>query len=104
MRIGLVGYGTGGQHFHAPFIAAAGGVALAGVVARAPGTIAKIEADLPAAVDPKLPLIVLPVGILGTVAGAKLTRILSDGLFFLLVHVALITVSLKLVFDALPFG
>ena len=47
MRIGLVGYGTGGQHFHAPFIAAARGVELAGVVARAPGTVAKVEADLP---------------------------------------------------------
>ena len=47
MRIGLVGYGTGGQHFHAPFIAAAEGVELAGVVARAPATIAKVEADLP---------------------------------------------------------
>lgn len=47
MRIGLVGYGTGGQHFHAPFIAAAKGVELAGVVARAPVTIARIEADLP---------------------------------------------------------
>lgn len=47
MRIGLVGYGTGGQHFHAPFIAAANGVELAGVVARAPATIAKIEADMP---------------------------------------------------------
>ena len=47
MRIGLVGYGTGGQHFHAPFIAAADGVELAGVVARAPHTIANVEADLP---------------------------------------------------------
>ncbi len=47
MRIGLVGYGTGGQHFHAPFIAAAKGVELAGVVARAPATIAKVEANLP---------------------------------------------------------
>src|SRR5262245_12410879 len=47
MRIGLVGYGTGGQHFHAPFIAAAEGVELAGVVARAPATIAKAKADLP---------------------------------------------------------
>ncbi|TPE50829.1 Gfo/Idh/MocA family protein [Amaricoccus solimangrovi] len=46
MRIGLVGYGTGGRHFHAPFIAAAEGVELAGVVARAPATIAKVEADL----------------------------------------------------------
>lgn len=47
MRIGLVGYGTGGQHFHAPFIAAAEGVILAGVVARAPATVARVEADLP---------------------------------------------------------
>lgn len=54
--------------------------------------------------DPKLPLLVLPVGILGTVAGARLTRVLSDSLFFLMVNVALLTVSLKLVFDALPAG
>lgn len=47
MRIGLVGYGTGGRHFHAPFIAAAQGVSLAGVVARAPATIAAVTADLP---------------------------------------------------------
>ncbi|MCP1199054.1 Gfo/Idh/MocA family protein [Notoacmeibacter sp. MSK16QG-6] len=47
MRIGVVGYGTGGQHFHAPFIAAAQGVSLAGVVARAPATVAKVQADLP---------------------------------------------------------
>ncbi len=55
-----------------------------------------------AAVDPKLPLLVLPVGILGTFAGARLTRVLSDGLFFALVQIALFTVSLKLVVDALP--
>ena len=55
MRVGLVGYGTGGQHFHAPFIAAARGVELAGVVARAPATIAKVQADLPGvAVFPSL--------------------------------------------------
>lgn len=47
IRIGVVGYGTGGQHFHAPFIAAARGVALAGIVARAPETIAKAKADFP---------------------------------------------------------
>ncbi len=46
MRLGLVGYGTGGRHFHAPFVAAARGVELSGVVARAPETIARI-ADLP---------------------------------------------------------
>jgi predicted dehydrogenase len=34
MRIRLVGYGTSGQHFHAPFIAAAKAVELAGVAAR----------------------------------------------------------------------
>ena len=47
LRIGVVGYGTGGQHFHAPFIAAAQGCVLAGVVARAPATVAKVRADLP---------------------------------------------------------
>lgn len=47
MRIGVVGYGTGGRHFHAPFIAAARGCELAGVVARAPATRAKVAADLP---------------------------------------------------------
>lgn len=47
MRIGLVGYGMGGQCFHAPFIVAAEGTELAGVVARAPATVAKIEADFP---------------------------------------------------------
>ncbi|WP_380182909.1 Gfo/Idh/MocA family oxidoreductase [Kalamiella sp. sgz302252] len=47
MRIGLVGYGTGGQHFHAPFIQAAEGLELVGIVARAPKTIAKVRADFP---------------------------------------------------------
>jgi len=47
MRIGVVGYGTGGQHFHTPFIAAAKGCELAGIVARAPGTVAKARADWP---------------------------------------------------------
>lgn len=47
MRIGVVGYGTGGQHFHVPFIMAARGVELAGVVARAPTTRSKVQADLP---------------------------------------------------------
>ena len=46
MRIGVVGYGTGGRHFHVPFIQAAKGVELAGVVAR-PATIAAVKADLP---------------------------------------------------------
>lgn len=47
IQVGLVGYGTGGRHFHAPFILAADGVALAGVVARAPASIAKVTTDLP---------------------------------------------------------
>ncbi|WP_138469522.1 Gfo/Idh/MocA family protein [Poseidonocella sp. HB161398] len=47
MKFGVVGYGTGGQHFHAPFIAAARGCELGGVVARAPATVAKVRADLP---------------------------------------------------------
>lgn len=47
MRIGLVGYGTGGRHFHAPFIDAARGVVLSGIVARAPETIARVRADRP---------------------------------------------------------
>ena len=48
MRIGVVGYGTGGQHFHTPFIAAARGCTLAGIVARAPDTVARARADWPA--------------------------------------------------------
>lgn len=47
LRIGVVGYGTGGRHFHAPFIDAAEGCALAGIVARAPGTVAAANADWP---------------------------------------------------------
>lgn len=47
MRLGLVGYGVGGRYFHAPFITAAEGVELAGIVARAPDTIARAKADFP---------------------------------------------------------
>lgn len=47
MKIGVVGYGTGGQHFHTPFIAAAKNCHLAGIVARAPQTVAKVRADWP---------------------------------------------------------
>lgn len=47
MRIGLVGYGTGGQFFHAPFIAAAKEFELAGIVARAPKTVARAKYDFP---------------------------------------------------------
>jgi predicted dehydrogenase len=47
MRIGVVGYGTGGRHFHVPFIQAARGVELAGIVARAPATVERAKTDLP---------------------------------------------------------
>lgn len=47
MKIGIVGYGTGGRHFHAPFICAAKGLELTGIVARAPETIARVKADFP---------------------------------------------------------
>jgi predicted dehydrogenase len=47
MRLGLVGYGVGGRYFHAPFIAAAQGVELAGVVTRSPDRRAELAADFP---------------------------------------------------------
>jgi uncharacterized membrane protein YfcA len=50
-------------------------------------------------VDPTLPLTALPVGIVGTWVGAKLTRVMPDRLFFGFVQAALFLVSLKLVWD-----
>lgn len=47
MRIGVVGYGTGGRHFHTPFIAAARNCTLAGIVARAPKTVGAVRQDWP---------------------------------------------------------
>ena len=47
MRLGLVGYGVGGRYFHAPFVAAAEGVELAGVVTRSPARRDELAADLP---------------------------------------------------------
>lgn len=47
LRIGVVGYGMGGQSFHTPFIAAARNCQLAGIVARAPETRARAAADWP---------------------------------------------------------
>lgn len=41
-KIGLVGYGPGGEKFHAPFIQAAAGVELAGVVTRSPVRAAEV--------------------------------------------------------------
>jgi predicted dehydrogenase len=47
VRLGLVGYGNGGRHFHAPYIAAAAGVELAGVVVRSADRRALLAADYP---------------------------------------------------------
>ena len=47
MRLGLVGYGVGGRYFHAPFIEAADGVELAGVVTRSPERRARAGRGLP---------------------------------------------------------
>ena len=47
MRLGLVGYGMGGRYFHAPFIAAAQDIELAGVVTRSPKRRAELAADYP---------------------------------------------------------
>ena len=47
MRIGVVGYGTGGRHFHTPFIEAAEGVTLAGVVTRSPQRVQEVAEDWP---------------------------------------------------------
>jgi predicted dehydrogenase len=47
LRMGLVGYGNGGRHFHSPYIVAAEGVELAGVVVRSPARVALFEADYP---------------------------------------------------------
>jgi predicted dehydrogenase len=59
LRIGLVGYGAGGRLFHAPFITAAEGVELSGVVARSESARAAVEADLPGvAVFPDLAALV----------------------------------------------
>ena len=47
MRLGLVGYGVGGRYFHAPFVVAAEGVELAGVVTRSLARRDELAADLP---------------------------------------------------------
>lgn len=47
MKLGLVGYGFGGRVFHTPFIQAAEGVEIAGVVARSADKIAQLAKDLP---------------------------------------------------------
>ncbi len=47
VRLGVVGYGVGGRCFHTPFIEAAEGIELAGVVTRSPVRRAEVEADWP---------------------------------------------------------
>ena len=47
LRIGLVGFGKGGRHFHAPMIEHAEGCMLAGVVTRSPQRRADLAADHP---------------------------------------------------------
>nr|WP_296765783.1 Gfo/Idh/MocA family oxidoreductase [Rhodococcus sp. (in: high G+C Gram-positive bacteria)] len=47
MRLGVVGYGTGGRYFHVPFVQAAAGVELAGVVTRSPERAAQVDIDAP---------------------------------------------------------
>jgi len=47
MRIGVVGYGTGGQNFHTPFIEPADDVVLVGVVARSSQRKAAVARDWP---------------------------------------------------------
>jgi predicted dehydrogenase len=47
LRLGIVGYGTGGRHFHAPFVAAAAGITLVGVVTRSEERRAAVGADWP---------------------------------------------------------
>jgi predicted dehydrogenase len=47
LRVGLIGYGTGGRWFHAPYLEAAEGIDLVGVVTRSPKRAALVRADLP---------------------------------------------------------
>lgn len=47
IRMGLVGYGDGGQLFHAPYIQASPECELVGVVARSEASIARVRDDLP---------------------------------------------------------
>lgn len=47
VRIGIIGYGRGGQLFHAPYIRGARGVELAGIVTRDPARRAQARADHP---------------------------------------------------------
>jgi len=47
VRLGVVGYGAGGRLFHTPFVEAATGVTLAGVVTRSATRAAEVRSDWP---------------------------------------------------------
>ncbi|TQC44475.1 gfo/Idh/MocA family oxidoreductase [Rhodococcus sp. WS4] len=47
VKIGIVGYGLGGRYFHAPFVEAAEGITLGGIVARSAYRVAEAAADFP---------------------------------------------------------
>ncbi|HEY5843297.1 MAG TPA: Gfo/Idh/MocA family oxidoreductase [Mycobacterium sp.] len=47
VQIGIVGYGMGGRYFHAPFVDAADGISLSGIVTRSPSRVTEALADLP---------------------------------------------------------
>ncbi|MBV6756956.1 Gfo/Idh/MocA family oxidoreductase [Rhodococcus opacus] len=47
VKIGIVGYGLGGRYFHAPFIEAAEGITLGGMVTRSAERAAQAAADFP---------------------------------------------------------
>jgi predicted dehydrogenase len=47
LQLGLVGYGAGGRLFHSPFIAAAEGITLSGIVTRSPDRVAEARNDWP---------------------------------------------------------
>jgi predicted dehydrogenase len=47
VRLGVVGYGVGGRYFHTPFIEAADGIALAGVVTRSPERRSVVNREWP---------------------------------------------------------
>ena len=49
--------------------------------------------------DTRLVVSLAPAAIIGTVAGRKLTQMLPDGLFFRLIQITLLLLSLKLIGD-----
>jgi uncharacterized protein len=49
----------------------------------------------------RISLLLMPIAVAGTFAGVRLVRIIPERAFYLLVHVALFVLSIKLVIDAL---